>query len=58
MRRNRSLISVIKVRYKKIIAIKNQSLLLGTKVVYNDDVFEMNLKNSLDGIVENIENYD
>lgn len=43
---------------KKIVGIKNESLLLGAKVIYNDDVFEMNLKNSLDGIVENIENYD
>ncbi len=43
---------------KKIKTVKNLSLLLGTKVVYNDDVFEMNLKNSLDVIVENIENYD
>jgi F0F1-type ATP synthase delta subunit len=43
---------------KKIVNIKNQSLLVGTKIVYNDDVFEMSLKNSLDSIVENIENYD
>ena len=43
---------------KKIVNIKNPSLLVGTKVVYNDDVFEMSLKNSLDSIIENIENYD
>lgn len=43
---------------KKIVMRKNSSLLVGTKITYNDDIFEMNLKNSLDTIVENIENYD
>lgn len=43
---------------KKIVSVKNPSLLVGTKIVYNDDVFEMSLKNSLEAIVENIENYD
>lgn len=43
---------------KKIIMKNNPSLLAGTKITYNDDIFQMNLKNSLDTIVENIENYD
>ncbi len=43
---------------KNIVNINNPSLLVGTKIVYNDDVFEMSLKNSLETIVENIENYD
>lgn len=43
---------------KKIIIENNSELMTGTKITYNDDVFHMNLKNSLDTIIENIENYD
>ena len=43
---------------KKIISEINPSLIAGTKITYNDDVFQMNLKNSLDTIINNIENYD
>lgn len=43
---------------KNIIARKDEGLLLGTRITYNDDVFQMNLKNSLEQIVDNIEDYD
>ncbi len=43
---------------KKIIDQSSPSLLVGTRITHNDDIFEMNLRNSLDTIVENIENYD
>ncbi len=43
---------------KKIMSHENPSLLAGTKITHNDDIFEMNLKNSLEQIVDNIENYD
>lgn len=44
---------------KKIEFKKNSSLLVGTKISYNDDVFEVSLKNNLEQIVNNIkEDYD
>ncbi len=43
---------------QKIIDKNNPALLVGTRITHNDDIFEMNLKNSLDTIIENIENYD
>ena len=43
---------------KNILTRTDKSLLVGTKIMYNDDIFEMSLKNSLDQIIENIEYYD
>jgi len=43
---------------KNIIMKNNLNLLAGAKITYNDDIFQMNLKNSLDTIIDNIENYD
>jgi len=43
---------------KKIVHQKDPSLLVGTRITHGDDIFEMNLKNSLERIVEDIENYD
>lgn len=43
---------------KKIIFRKNPSLIMGTQISSNDDVFDLSLKNSLDTIIESIENYD
>jgi hypothetical protein len=40
---------------KNIRFIKNPSLIVGTKINYNDDVFEFNLKNNLDRILSRIE---
>ncbi len=43
---------------KKIQNLENSSLIVGTKISYNDDIFEVSLKNNLDQIVRNIEDYD
>jgi hypothetical protein len=43
---------------KKIVFKENPSLLVGTRITYNDDVFDLSLKNSLDSIIDSIENYD
>ncbi|HVF69375.1 MAG TPA: hypothetical protein VNA13_02290 [Xanthomonadales bacterium] len=43
---------------KKIKNLENSSLIVGTKISYNDDIFEVSLKNNLDQIVRNIEDYD
>ena len=45
--------------HKKIVLVKDPSLMLGVKVVDNDIVYEFTLKNSLDKIISYIEqNYD
>lgn len=43
---------------KNIVDKNNPELIIGTRIIYNDDIFEMSLKSSLDSIVEKIENYD
>ncbi len=44
---------------RKIQNLQNSSLIVGTKISYNDDIFEVSLKNNLDQIVRNIaEDYD
>lgn len=40
---------------KNILHVQNSSLLVGTKINYNDDMFEISLKNNLDEILRNIE---
>lgn len=35
--------------------IRNSSLIAGVKINYNDDVYEISLKNNLDNILNNIE---
>lgn len=42
---------------KKIVVHIDPSLLLGMRLKYNDDIFEMSLKNSLDKITEHIKEY-
>jgi hypothetical protein len=39
---------------KKIVLRTDDSLLAGTRIVNNDDIFEMNLKHNLDAIMESI----
>lgn len=39
---------------KKIVLRTDPSLLAGTRIVNNDDIFEMNLKHNLDAIMEAI----
>ncbi len=44
---------------KKVVFKKNPTLMVGSKITDNDDIVEMNLRNSLESIVESIgENYD
>jgi len=43
---------------QKIVESDNPALLIGTRITHNDDIFEMNLKSSLDSIIDQIENYD
>lgn len=43
---------------KNIIHLKNSSLIVGAKINYNDDIFEISLKNNLDQILKNVEDYD
>ena len=40
---------------KTIKPIKNSSLIAGVKINYNDDIFEISLKNNLEKILNNIE---
>lgn len=40
---------------KNIQHVQNSSLLVGARINYNDDVFEISLKNNLDEILKNIE---
>lgn len=40
---------------KKIRTSEDSSLLVGTRISYNDDVFEISLKNNFDTILKNID---
>jgi F0F1-type ATP synthase delta subunit len=43
---------------KRIVFEDNPTLLVGTRITVNDDVYNLSLKNTLDSIIESIENYD
>ncbi len=40
---------------KNIIVNQDSSMMLGSRIEINDDIFEMNLKNTLENIIENID---